>query len=288
MNFWPDLDPATVIDRNPNRQFIGEDTAFNGNWSGGDASYGLPDWLPREALIYVTQPCGRTGIVVGTKTSNITTPTGNPTWADASIAIAGVAINDSVGQGAKYSWAGYFEAWREPGASAVFGIEIDVGNFGANDVETPYVMFGDGVFGLNIASGGSTFRTPANPASSALQIANNTGTFNTGIIVGATAIEGTDGVTGQGTAVALAKGHQVEWYSAAYQPPVAAVGCVNGSGAELYSGSQRCIEARDPTATLETGMLLAINRSGTVTVEKVKIGAANSGGSGKRALVVNN
>lgn len=40
--------------------------------------------------------------------------------------------------------------------------------------------------------------------------------------------------------------------------------------------------------TGEAGMLLAINRNGSTVLSQVKIGATNSGGSGKRALVVDN
>jgi hypothetical protein len=249
----------------------------------------LKDWL--EAVIgntvlasqmSVLSTIGGIGLVAGSRASD-------STWAW-SFGSQSFVLNDKTDTLIP-AWAAYAEARRSAGAGLVQGMEIDVINQGDAGSIDPYLWW------QNVTSIGQWLSCGRPDVDSgnvtvALGIINNTdgpgGRYTKGIVITHDAIAGTDGVTGQGTAVALAKGHQLEWYSAAGQPPVAAVGSVNGCGAELYSHGQRCIEARDPTASLETGMLLAINRSGTVTVEKVKIGAANSGGSGKRALVVNN
>jgi hypothetical protein len=59
--------------------------------------------------------------------------------------------------------------------------------------------------------------------------------------------------------------------------------CDNAVNVKKQIGAQAHIPA-----TGETGILLATNRSGTVTLDQVKLGSTNSGGSGKRALVVPN
>jgi hypothetical protein len=249
----------------------------------------VKDWL--EAVVgntvlasqaAVLSTIGGIGLVAGSRASDSTW-----SWTFGSQSFA---INDDT-ETPHPAWAAYAEARRSAGAGLVQGMEIDVINQGDAGSIDPYLWW------QNVTAIGQWLScgrpdVESGDATVALGIINNTdgagGRYVNGIVFGHDAIAGTDGVTGQGCAVALAKGHQVEWYAAGGQPPVAAVGCVNGGGTELYSQGQRCVEARDPTATTETGMLLAINRSGVVTVERVKIGASNSGGVGKRALVVNN
>jgi hypothetical protein len=61
--------------------------------------------------------------------------------------------------------------------------------------------------------------------------------------------------------------------------------------ATVPSGSataQVQIEAQEPTADSETGMLLRVDKAGVRTLVRVEIGAADSGGPGKRALVIPN
>lgn len=48
------------------------------------------------------------------------------------------------------------------------------------------------------------------------------------------------------------------------------------------------MEIDEPSANSETGMLLRVDRAGVRTLSRVQIGAADSGGTGKRALVIDN
>jgi hypothetical protein len=67
-------------------------------------------------------------------------------------------------------------------------------------------------------------------------------------------------------------------------PSVANLVCTDG---DRFIGPMLCSRSKAP-ATGEAGILLAVNRAGIVALSQVKLGATNSGGSGKRALVVDN
>lgn len=60
--------------------------------------------------------------------------------------------------------------------------------------------------------------------------------------------------------------------------------CVNQ---DTFIGGQILSRAKAP-ASGEAGLLLLVNKSGTPSLVQVKVGATNSGGSGKRALVIDN
>lgn len=67
--------------------------------------------------------------------------------------------------------------------------------------------------------------------------------------------------------------------------PVQLWGCIDDT--DIAFNNQLCLRAKVP-ATGEAGLLLAVNRSGVTVLSQVKLGATNSGGSGKRALVIDN
>ncbi|CAN7376845.1 hypothetical protein LJR231_002270 [Phyllobacterium sp. LjRoot231] len=80
-----------------------------------------------------------------------------------------------------------------------------------NPVNGPYSRFAM-CMGLGLAAGGDpNAGAPTNPSSSAILIYRNGHTWNTGIVFDAIGITGTDGVTGFGTAIKMARGHVVTW-----------------------------------------------------------------------------
>ena len=220
--FWSDGAtyslPVGNINKIEDRLFIGDAANFDAKWGGSVNNYSpVPRWLSRDSQLLVQSSVGRQAIAGLSKTSLSTT--GNVTIDAASasaIGVIGVAIADTnFASTTRNAWGGYFEAWRATSVTnAVFGAEIDVGNDGADQTnQTPFNPFGSGAFGLNISAGGSKGVAYANPSSCALVIGNNTQTFNKGFVFGATAITGTDGLTGTGVAIALAKGHALSWYT---------------------------------------------------------------------------
>lgn len=177
----------------------------------------LDQYFLRDSEMIVTSQSGLIGIVGASRSSDDV-----PGGPDATIGLAGVVLNDGSGGAA---WAGYFEATHEGAASKTVGLEIAVKNRGANVSTSPY-FFGNGPTGIWMAAGSdaSYGGSPANPSDVAIHIGKNASTWNSGIVFNQHGLTGTDGVTGTGTAISMAKGHIVSWRAPG-----------NHAGANLYS-----------------------------------------------------
>ena len=172
-------------------------------------------WLEAErpsteanAELVVLSTIGQLGILGGSRTSDFPVP-----GSMGSIGITGYGINDNAVQ-VQTGYAGYFEARAKPGTGTTAGVEIDIANQSGVLVSNhPYRMGPTGsTLNLWLASGAGA--PGASPASLGLGIMNNGSSFDKGIVFGADSITGTDGITGSGTAIALAKGHALQWYGA--------------------------------------------------------------------------
>ena len=212
--FWPDYDlgPVNYL-RNGSRTFLGIAENYTGNFY-GDEYPPIPYWILRDSTALSIAQKGRVGFVGAARRSDA-----DPFFPllVATIGSAGIATCDSVvfPPSGGNCFAGYFEAFRSAGVgNTAFGMEIDAGNDGVDiPYQTPYTSLFSGAIGLNIAAGGSAHvGTPyANPSTSAIVIADNTQTFNHGIVFGATSLTGTDGITGFGYAMVMARGHIISW-----------------------------------------------------------------------------
>ena len=204
-------DAGGLINRMNDRLFVGKDTMTNDGTGSGT------DWLTSVTWPYstggqITALGGLIGVVGASRTS------GNPNpLAYSNIGTAGICYNDrSVPQGC---WGGYFEAIRKTGNSTPFthGAEIDVIEFnstGSGNAITPYAWPAAGLTtALWIASGGG--HDGAFPASLGLGISTNKTPFRTGLAFLANSIAGDDGAAGTGEAIAMAKGHEIDWYEPA-------------------------------------------------------------------------
>jgi hypothetical protein len=132
------------------------------------------------------------------------------------IGVIGMGVNNN----ASYStsaYGGYYEAYRMASTTGgAYGIEIDPVNYGSTVDIDPYQQAGNETIGLQVASGAEL--TSPNPATAAINIQNNHATFERGIVFGANAISGATGTTGTGIAIALGKGHELQWYGSAGVP----------------------------------------------------------------------
>jgi len=121
--------------------------------------------------------------------------------------------NQNDGAGA---WAAYTEAVRGPYGGTIYGEEMSVRNAGTDVTNDPYDRFPSGsTVGYWIVAGGDNTGTPTltiNPTTCAVLIGNLESTWNAGIVFTDTSITGTDGVTGSGEAIKLAKGHVIAQY----------------------------------------------------------------------------
>lgn len=211
------------IQRDGRRMFFGDAVGFDANWGGSNNNYSpVPRWLSREAQVLSQVSQGKIGISGLSLASLGVTPPGASDGSGSYIGIVGVSVNDYSGTEARRSWGGYFESWIEGSvgsSTAAFGVEIDAGNNSSHNIfNNPFTLYGSyATTGLNISAGGSKGSSYANPTCVGLVIGNNTQTFNTGIIFGATAITGTNGLTGTGVAIAFAKGHVITWYDSTGQ-----------------------------------------------------------------------
>lgn len=211
---------GAAIHRFNDRMFIAGATANDGSFPNVNK-----DWLtsyqntlviyggsssPPPAVVNATcavlnslSGAGGETFVSGAQTANFTSASGTALG----ISAYGVCNNQTYSSGA---WAYYGEAHRTAGATGtIIGMEIDTHSVPASIVPTPYAQ-GD-VIGIQVASGAGV-QGGVN-GSAGIQIVANPTPWYVGIAFDATAINGTNGVTGTGIAIAMAKGHAIQWYA---------------------------------------------------------------------------
>ena len=209
-NFWRDTSPTAQFLRLNGRALVGGAIANDGRVTNttNDWAEVLIDGITSNAQVASLNVLGLQAVLGATRSSDYT---GGVTAG--TIGLLGFAVNDNTSF-ADSAYGGYFEAWYTATSigAATHGVEIDIVNKGTAPTSQPFSVSPTGLSNaLWLASGGS--RSSVNDATLALGIINNGAKFKAGIVFGATAITGTDGVTGTGPAIKLAKGHQLLWYN---------------------------------------------------------------------------
>jgi hypothetical protein len=207
--FWPDVTPTARIWRLRDRLFINDGAAFTGNRYGTQSGF-VPtgvegaNWAPRDSMLFVASDSGKLAVTGFTSNENL--DPANPT---ATIGVSGFVINNKASRSA---WALYADIQHEVGINS-YGLEVAGKNKSGNSVPTPYGL-GTGVYGVWLSGGGDPVYggAPTNPSTAGVVFKKNGSTWNVGIVFEDEAITGTDGTTGTGVAVALAKGHELQWY----------------------------------------------------------------------------
>ena len=193
--------------------------ALTNNWV-KDVSEGIYTYLEDNSAFNVHAKPSAIGVFSAVRSS-----TGGGGDAEANIGLAAFAYNNKT-TGTTGVWGLYSTVLRDSAvAGPTHGIEIDVANMGTTTPLFPNAIFAAGQCeGIWLCAGGETTNVePVGVASCALAIVQNdsqvvkTAKFDKGIIFHSQAIDGTDGVTGSGTAIAMAKGHQVAWFNNANQ-----------------------------------------------------------------------
>ncbi len=152
------------------------------------------------------------GIVAGVQSA------GRPSSGSQVIGITSIGVNNAnTGHADNSAWALYLEAFRDTvtaGNGAAYGLELDTMNFvsAVGTATDPYQQSSDQTIGAQLAAGGGFPSAGQYPSSAAINIQNNNSTFDKGIVFGSNSISGDDGTNGTGIAIALAKGHQIQWY----------------------------------------------------------------------------
>jgi hypothetical protein len=119
--------------------------------------------------------------------------------------------------GAGHAYAGYFEAYRDSGATGgAYSIEVDAMNYAGLAATDPYQQATGQVIGLQIAAGGELSAVGQFDVSAAINIRKNVGsTFTRGIVFGSDSLTGANGTTGTAEAVVMGIGHKLAWYAGA-------------------------------------------------------------------------
>jgi hypothetical protein len=219
--FWMDQTPQPKHWRFADRVFIGAAASeTNGNKVEGAPATGTflttqmdAFWMERGAGTLSVNGFGEFGGVFAARSSD---KSKTSYFGDATIGVLGIATNDDTTVSSQLVWGGYFEANRDASADTSFGIEIAVKNKGNDVVNYPNLKFPAGsTIGIWLAGGGdaSYYGAPANPSTCAVLIGKNSASWNKGIVFTSDGIAGTDGLTGSGTAIAMARGHVVGWYN---------------------------------------------------------------------------
>lgn len=222
IGFWQDEGGANIhrlrdrILGGDGAKHTGRKTApYGGSW----LSEKVGTWIEKNAQASILSSESRIGILGGSYVADGATGPGTTGG------VYGIAYNGGNGSTAR---GGYFEAILSGStATAVFGIEVQLQNKGVDTFADSYSVSTVGaVIGAHIShEGGSGYTigdadAPAGvstfPATMAVNIAAGSGgtdnkKFKLGIRFGSNAIYGTDGVTGTGVAIGMAKGHTIEW-----------------------------------------------------------------------------
>ena len=214
--FWEEY--GALIYRVGDRLLIGDAIKNGANTAS------QPDWLTQYQLAsgrsfgatQTAQVCVQSGIGSNDRGSNVFVAAGqtlNLSDGSNSVGVFGLAVaNKPTGSGNAY--AGYFEGFRDSGAiGGAYGVEIDSVTYAACGPTDPYQQAANQVIGLQLAAGAELSPTGQFPNNAAVNIRNNGSTYQRGIIFGANALTGCDGVVGTAIAMEMAKGHGLVWYS---------------------------------------------------------------------------
>lgn len=250
---------------NPQVETVRIGAAGSSNWfsAGTGVSAGV-GWITSQSISTLVSGNGTVGYAAASRASDV--PVGLGTT-QISIPFAGVAVMDRGGSGPPYwtSYGGYLEARIESSAvniGTAIGLEIDAINFGGAVAEsTPWRrQTTGGVTALWLASGGdpANHGRSINPAQLAIGVVNNGETFMSGLVFANDSIEGTDGTTGFGNAVAMATRHILGWWGS---------GAGNG---ERYNYITSTATSAGPSLQFQDSSTLLLTPSG-----KIIFGAAN-------------
>jgi hypothetical protein len=242
VGFWPDFDPGAVVHRFRDRVFIGAAVERTSKFSaptgsvrswlgvqGADSSHYL-DWVERDSTLLAVSENSGIAVTGAARTSDAqvvgTNGFGRYSIGEA-IGLTGIGVADEAaaidfnGNPLK-AWGAYLEAHKTvANAGSTLGIEVEINNLAAAATyENPYTTTAHGAtLGVWVGSGGGQPRASTYPASLALGIINNGDTFDAGIVIKSNAI--TLDENSLGLAIALAKGHKIQW---TYSGSSAAIG----------------------------------------------------------------
>jgi hypothetical protein len=245
----------------------------------------LTDWLQNytnwfyintHSSLVVRNPIGSTSIVGAARTEDGYNDT------NAAIGVAGFGFQYDTAS-SQSTWGFYGQANRIDGAGPAIAIELDAVELGTSIALNPYNIDGATSFSVSawlVSGGGLNAGLPAhtpigdltpNTAASAAVISNNGARYHRGITFHYAALEGSNGAdadAGSGTAIALARTHNLAWYARA-SSNTGVEKFTFGSRITLAGGVQSLI-ASDGGLVAQT-TAFAINGTGAAPVTKLDV-----------------
>lgn len=204
---------GAIINRINDRLFVGPATVNDGAFPNV-----IKDWLSQHAATYggiglvstqaaILSQNGNTALTVSSRTTDA-----NP-GSSSCIALSVAGVNNAATPNGAVCWGSYYETSHHVTALLSYCSEMDIIQYDTAFANTPNSMAGAGsAICLWLASGGG--RVGVNDATLAIGIIKNGAKFKSGIMFGKDSLTGADGTTGTGEAIAMAKGHQLNWYNA--------------------------------------------------------------------------
>lgn len=131
------------------------------------------------------------------------------------ISMTSIAVNDHASLATR-AWAGYFEAHKVgPNATGARGIEIDVSVWNGGTEINPTPAAQTMTSCLQLGAGCGVSGIGQSNVGAAIQIVDNPMKFRKGIVFLKDSLDGTDGTSGQATAMAMASFQALDWFNAA-------------------------------------------------------------------------
>lgn len=230
---WTTQTNPAKLHRFRDRVLVGASAEYNGeimgdtgvgSWLADHTYWGIPvthATLEQNSVMSVVSDQGYGAFVAATRNSD------SPTVFAGCTAVVGIGFNDRNDPTQKSTvFPGYFVGILHEDAEAltsrVHGIEVNVWNQKGDDYAReirPYAMFPN--FGSSILWLGSGWKETDRVSymtSCAIGILNSSldttaGKFRSGIVFKAESLYGCDGETGTGQAIAMARGHRLDWYA---------------------------------------------------------------------------
>lgn len=216
------LVPTAFIQRVNDRLFVGGATDNDGAWpnigrdwlttfemtAGGRASGAI---VPAQmAVLTNNYSNAATALVTGARTSNFTS-------VSAATGHVNIVVNDHTTLQVN-AWGGYTECHRTNDVTGqMIAHEFDVRNSGAYYAVTPSNQHAKMTGCLQIAAGAEYPAGGQADTSFGINLRDNPTKFGVGIVFGANAIRGTDGVTGYGNAMLFGLRQKMAWMNSADQ-----------------------------------------------------------------------
>ena len=302
-HFYADLGASIV--RYGDRLLVGAATdsqakanrALTTDWlSGVMASTSIGAYAVSGATTASLSRFGTMGLLGASRTSDANANAGMLGYTPSTIGIASWAIDDdTAAPRSTTAYAYYGEAWRLAGVSyqPSFAMELEGVEFGSEHVgiANPYhPNVGGGVSVLQLGSGGGQSSSAVVDIASFMSWVNNPTRAQVGLVIGASALTGTNGTagdTGYGSAIAMARNQGIEWHTP--ESPSGNVGAnvglfIRSTVAAAANGLR--IEAQDSGFVISnaTGQLLFAVQTAAAPASTLSIQAGN--GSGAPGLYV--